>query len=158
MNYKQRPVSKTISNNSVHLRLSHYISSKTVETKTSSYSYRLKKTNKMNNPADPIVEIKEEGQLFRFDFRKNPDYNIFTSFYYANKLYEMGLPDNRTYEGIWFELLGHYIIYKLDIFDITDRDDIADMGSFEEDGNARFFEIIIHGLIEGLENWYYDKW
>ena len=34
----------------------------------------------MNNPADPIVEIKEEGQLFRFYFSKNPDYNISTSF------------------------------------------------------------------------------
>ena len=24
--------------------------------------------------------------------------------------------------------------------------------------NVRFFEIFIYGLIEGLENWYYDKW
>ena len=158
VNYKQRPASKTISNNNVHLRLSHNISSKAVEINTNGYSLGLKITMKKKKLAGPIVEIKEDGQLFRFDFSKNPDYNIFTSFYYANKLYEMGLPDNRTYEGIWFELLGHYIIHKLDIFDITDRDDVADMGSFAEDENARFFEIIIHGLIEGLKNWYYDKW
>ena len=142
----------------MHLRLSYNIPSNVVEIKTSDYSFGLKTTMKKNKLADPIVEIKEEGQLFRFDFSKNPDYNIFTSFYYANKLYEMGLPDNRTHEGIWFELLAHYIVHKLDVFDITDRNDVADMGSFLEDGNARFFEIIIHGLIEGLENWYYDKW
>ena len=53
---------------------------------------------------------------------------------------------------------NHDKSYKLDIFNITDRDDVADIGNFAEDENARFFEIIIHGLIEGLENWYYDKW
>ena len=104
MNYKQRPVSKTISNNNVHLRLSHNISSKAVEINPNGYSFGLKITMKNKTLADPIVEIDKEGQLFGFDFGKNPDYNIFTSFYYVNKLYEMGLPDNRTYEGIWFEL------------------------------------------------------
>ena len=111
----------------------------------------------MNKPADPIVKILHEGQLIQFDYNKNPDYNISTSFYYAKKLYEMGLPDNRTYEGIWFELLGHYIVHKSDVFDITDSDDIADMGSFAQDGNACLFEITIHCLKEVLENWYYDK-
>lgn len=158
VNYKQRPVSKTISNNSVHLRLSHYISSKTVETKTSSYSYRLKNTNKMNKLADPVVNPLYDGQLIQFDYSENPDYNIFTSFYYAYKLYENGLPAGRTIEGIWFELLGHYIIHKLDIFDLTDRDDVADMGSYKYDNNAYIWENIIHGIMQGLENWYYDKW
>ena len=43
VNYKQRPVSKTILSNSAHLGLSHNILSKAVETKTSVYLSRLKK-------------------------------------------------------------------------------------------------------------------
>ena len=58
----------------------------------------------------------------------------------------------------WFELLGHYIIHKLDIFDITDRDDVADMESYKYDNNAYIWEKIIHGIMKGLGNWYYDYW
>lgn len=68
----------------------------------------------------------------------------------------MGIPNGRTYEGVWFELLGHYLIHIIDIFDITDRDDIADMGNYRIDSNAYIWESIIHGIIKGLENWYYD--
>ena len=158
VNYKQRPVSKTILSNSAHLGLSHYILSKAVETKTSVYSSRLKNIKKMNKPADLVINSLYDGQLIQFDYSKNPDYNIFTSFYYAYKSYENGLPAGRTIEGIWFELLGHYIIHKLDIFDLTDRDDVADMGSYKYDNNAYIWENIIHGIMEGLENWYYYKW
>ena len=158
VNYKQRPVSKTILSNSEHLGLSHYILSKAVETKTRVYSSRLKNIKKMNKPADPVINSLYGGQLIQFDYDKNPDYNIFTSFYYAYKLNENGLPAGRTIEGVWFELLGHYVIHKLDIFDLTDRDDVADMGSYKYDNNAYIWENIIHGIMEGLENWYYDKW
>ena len=158
VNYKQRPVSKTILSNSAHLELSHYILSKAVETKTGVYSSRLKNIKKMNKPAVPVINSLYDGQLIQFDYSKNPDYNIFTSIYYAYKLYENGLPAGRTIEGIWFELLGHYIIHKLDIFDLTDRDDVADMGSYVYDNNAYIWENIIHGIMKGLENWYYDKW
>ena len=110
----------------------------------------------LNKPTDPIV--KYENEVFLFDFSMNPDYNIFTSFYYSNKLYEMGLPTGRTYEGIWFELVAHYLFYKADVFDLIDNDNIADMGNYANDNNAWFFECFIHFLMEGLESVYYDEY
>jgi hypothetical protein len=53
-----------------------------------------------------------------------------------------GLPDDRTYEGVWLELIAHYVVSKADIFDITDRDDIADIGSYKYDNNAYIWESI----------------
>ena len=72
-------------------------------------------------------------------------------------LSESGLPNGRTFEGVWFELFAHYVVHKIDIFDLTDRDDIADIGRPEVDNNANFFEVMIRGIISGLENHFYDK-
>ena len=107
----------------------------------------------IKKPSDPVVE--HDDQMIRFDYSSNPDYGITTSIYYTYKIYEMGLPDGRTFEGIWFELLGHYVFHKMDVFDLTDRDDVADMGNYENDSNAYIWECIIHGVINGLESWYY---
>ena len=98
------------------------------------------------------------GDCIHFDFSKNPRFNLVTSFFYAYELYEMGLPQNRTIEGIWFELVGHYLLHKIDKLDLFESDNIADMGNYENDDNAQFWEKVIHGIMEGLENAYYDKY
>ena len=98
------------------------------------------------------------GDCIHFDFSKNPRFNPVTSFFYAYELYEMGLPQNRTIEGIWLELVGHYLLHQIDILDLFENDNIADMGNYENDDNAEFWEKLIHGIMEGLENAYYDKY
>ena len=94
----------------------------------------------------PCVEIEEDGQLIRFDFSKAPDFNIHNSFYYVDQLYKIGLPDDRTYAGVWLELYVHYIVHKLDTRDLIDNDDVADMGSFKKDDNAWIFEFVIESI------------
>ncbi len=113
------------------------------------------------SPAEPMlnpVDSKYQGQLIKFEFSKNPDYNLFTSFYYTDRLYEMGLPEGRTYAGIWLELNVHFIGHKFDMFDLLENDNVADMGSYKHDTNAYIWENIIQGIRSGLESWYYDKW
>ena len=112
-----------------------------------------KGTSDLNNfiPQNPnsdesIVEFNvvylHEGQLIRFDYSENSDFSISTSFSYADELYAAGLPDDRTYEGVWLELIAHYVVSKADVLDITDRDDIADIGSYKYDNNAYIWESI----------------
>ena len=98
-----------------------------------------------------ILQYYENGQLYVFSYCENPDYNISTSFYYANVFYEIGLPDGRTYEGVCLELIAHYVVYKIDIFDITDRDNEADIGNYDIDNNAWFWEFVMHLLTNSLE-------
>ena len=57
---------------------------------------------------------------------------------------ENGLLDNRSYEGVWFELVAHYVVHKIDFLDITDADDIANIGNFEKDTNAWFWELCMN--------------
>ena len=80
--------------------------------------------------------------VIQFSFEKNKEFNILTSPSYANELYKSGLPINRTYEGILIELNAHYIVHKIDVFDLTDRDDLADMGSYQRDANAQAWEFL----------------
>ena len=48
-------------------------------------------------------------------------------------------------------MVCHYIGYKIDIFDVDERCDVADMGTTSEDSNADLWEILIHAFIKGLE-------
>ena len=108
----------------------------------------------VRNPRKVIVQY--DGEIFVFDFSENPDYNFFTSFYYTNELNKMGLPNDRTYLGIWFELFIHYKVHEIDVFDWIKNDNEADMGNFERDKNAWFFEYCIR-LIIGNGGLFCDK-
>ena len=86
------------------------------------------------------IDVGNNSELFSLNFEKHKNYNFFTSFMYANALKEKGLPADRSYAGIWFELLGHHIVNTYDLFNIIDNDDSAEMGNRENDGNAWIWE------------------
>ena len=99
-----------------------------------------------------------KNDVIAFDFSKNPEFNILNSFYYVNEMYEDNLPANRTYEGIWFELAGHYAFYKIDVFDVVENDNIAHMGNYSNDSNAKLWEIAIHAIIYSIKEITYDSY
>ena len=96
------------------------------------------------------------GDLIKFDYAQIPDYNFYTSGYYTNEISKNSIPTGRTSQGIYYELLGHYIVHRLDFFDWIDNDDVAEMGTPAIDTNAWVWEDLIPGIISGLEAWYYD--
>ena len=96
------------------------------------------------------IKYSEDGQYIRFDFRKIPDYGFDTAKEYADIIASHGLPDGRTYLGVYYELLGHYIFYKLDVFDVIDNDNQADIANPEKDPNAWIWEWLAE--IVGGEN------
>lgn len=98
-----------------------------------------------------IEGYEENGE--RFIYRKNILGDITAIYKGANKVaeYEIvieyaenGLPDNRSYEGVWIKLVAHYVVHKIDFLDITDADDIANIGNFENDTNAWFWELCMN--------------
>ena len=120
----------------------------TIEDTNGVYRHRMSKnsiSHIVGNPRKVIVQY--DGELFVFDFSENPNYNFFTSFYYTNELNKMGLPNDRTYLGIWLELYFHYVVHEIDVFDRIENDNKADMGNFKRDKNAWFFEYCIYILI-----------
>lgn len=87
------------------------------------------------------MKYTDNGDLISFDYSKNKNYNIFTSFQFSNAISKNGLPKGRTKGGIWFELLGHHLFNSFDLFDIIQNDNQADMGTFENDNNAWIWEL-----------------
>ena len=122
---------------------------------TGKYETWVKETDKTLEGAGKI-EYSSDGQMVKFNYEDIHDYNIWTSSYYADEISKKGLPTGRSTQGIFYELLGHYFVYKIDIFELTHRDNIAEMGSPQKDSNAWIWEDLIPGIISGLEAWYYD--
>ena len=79
-----------------------------------------------------------------YDYSEHPEFNLSTSYEIVIEYAENGLLDNRSYEGVWFELVAHYVVHKIDFLDITDADDIANIGNFEKDTNAWFWELCMN--------------
>ena len=107
---------------------------------TSNFTLGFGITSIISFDADKIKYI-DKGDLIIFDYSKNKNYNIFTSFQFSNAISKNGLPKGRTKGGIWFELLGHHLFNSFDLFDIIQNDNQADMGTFENDNNAWIWEL-----------------
>jgi hypothetical protein len=71
---------------------------------------------------------------------------------------EEGLPEDRTCSGIWIEIMAHYVFNKIDIIDIVENDNVADMGSFENDSNAYIWESLTWPSIKRkIKEWIDEK-
>lgn len=71
---------------------------------------------------------------------------------------EEGLPEDRTCSGIWIEIMAHYVFNKIDIIDIVENDNVADMGSFENDSNAYIWESLTWSSIKRkIKEWIDEK-
>lgn len=81
------------------------------------------------------------SEMVNFDFSKNKNYNIYTSFQYAIALKERGLPTGRTNKGMWIELVAHHAVHNV-LFGLVPNTRIADMGNFGNDSNAWIWEIL----------------
>ena len=107
------------------------------------------KVDNINNTPEIMNEQSIDNQIankqtIEYDYSEHPEFNLSTSYEIAREYAENGLPDNRTYEGVWFELVAHYVVHKIDFLDITDADDIANIGNFENDTNAWFWELCMN--------------
>lgn len=99
-----------------------------------------------------------ENGIISFDFSEYEDFNVLTSFYYVYLMNEEGLPEDRTCSGIWIEIMAHYVFNKIDIFDIVENDNVADMGSFENDSNAYIWESLTWSSIKRkIKEWIDEK-
>ena len=100
-----------------------------------------KTENISNIPEQYMGDNVTNNQVIAYDYSEHPEFNLSTSYEIARGLVEKGLPDDRTYEGVWFELVAHYVVHKIDLLDLTDADDVANIGNFENDTNAWVWEL-----------------
>ena len=98
-------------------------------------------------------ESIDPNKVIRFDFAANPEFGISNSGEYVYEMQTNGLPKNRTHDGIWFELISHYVVYKIDVFDIIDNDNIADIGNYGNDKNAIVWEYAVFLVKYGKAKW-----